>query len=848
MTAPVFDVFNPIGHVEYWLQQPVGDNELVEDMFRDYDFRYEKKGQELNPAIVFRLGLVWAKMALEKARLAGIKNRTVLITRDARKANPEIMDALVAAMRYSGLDVVYTAVDTSNAVTSYSWAVQQFKPLMSIFHTASHVSRASDVFVRGFKVAIMNEMGEGVKSLTRKEIKQYALGEVKKLLKNPEAMTLLRGQKLGNYEAEDVKENVIRFNTLVGVVAAQNGSLYTLGEALKKSNKPLAVLSELEQRYVNTLPLQGIKVVVDGSHTESGILAVETFKRLGAQVIEINTDIQDIWGEHNADPSVRKNLAGLEAKMRETGAHFGLAFDLDGDRGAILVRDAITKDPEKEFLSLAPDNLLGVLLPSLISQWGYGQSGKKIAIIRDVLGTHAVNDRGKELGVEVFQTDAGYPFLKAKKQVLEKEGFVVPMYGERSGHTWLNVSGEVENPLAVAVLFAVLAKQKMDPNAANPVLDVYQSLTIPYSQSPRFQPLFHPDFLIELGKSNNNPTSWRYDPNNPTNPPQVVIELGKDWGIRLLQDEFVAGRSYSTSVGQLTVKEFNSYADPKDEGGLYRYADIVFEQDGKFAGRFVFRASSNDPTFVNSYEAPQWKGEDIQTTGKRKAAIAKLVLGFLMDRKIALVTKEEIASALPHLSAAQVDIAYGKSNLGPVEADLNDKAMTMKSDALLPQEDDDVSPLDAAMNTGEDLDMMRLIGAINALIQSGPLHSVSILYDGEALPSLSWISVLHEKSSEKPGQHLFRYSYYSFADNLVINISDAVRVGSREETVDQAALANPGGIDLNSRNLKMESSGEKVNITFDPAMIAQFKRGDFSGVRIKILDVVPINLMPLLGL
>jgi hypothetical protein len=39
-----------------------------------------------------------------------------------------------------------------------------------------------------------------------------------------------------------------------------------------------------------------------------------------------------------------------------------------------------------------------------------------------------------------------------------------------------------------------------------------------------------------------------------------------------------------------------------------------------------------------------------------------------------------------------------------------------------------------------------------------------------------------------------------------------------------------------------------VNITFDPAMIAQFKRGDFSGVNIKILDVVPVNLMPLLGL
>jgi hypothetical protein len=68
-------------------------------------------------------------------------------------------------------------------------------------------------------------------------------------------------------------------------------------------------------------------------------------------------------------------------------------------------------------------------------------------------------------------------------------------------------------------------------------------------------------------------------------------------------------------------------------------------------------------------------------------------------------------------------------------------------------------------------------------------------------------------------------------------------------TTDKASLAqSPGGIDLNSRHLNLESSGQKVNIAFDPVMIAQFRRGDFSGVRIKILDVVPVNLIPLLGL
>ena len=85
---------------------------------------------------------------------------------------------------------------------------------------------------------------------------------------------------------------------------------------------------------------------------------------------------------------------------------------------------------------------------------------------------------------------------------------------------------------------------------------------------------------------------------------------------------------------------------------------------------------------------------------------------------------------------------------------------------------------------------------------------------------------------------------------LAVSYEEGLFVGDpkRPTIVFHIKDAAMGGIDLASKHLNMESSGEKVNITFDPAMIAQFERGDFSGVRIQILDVVPINLMPLLGL
>jgi len=145
--------------------------DLNRDIFRDYDYRNTGK-QPLKPEVVFRLGLVWAQMAIEKATRAGIETRDVLVAKDARQVEPELVDALIAAMRYAGLNVIFTASKTPNCVTSYSWAVQQFKPLMSIFITASHVSQPPEFLVRGFKVAMLNEKGGNILSMTTKEIKQ----------------------------------------------------------------------------------------------------------------------------------------------------------------------------------------------------------------------------------------------------------------------------------------------------------------------------------------------------------------------------------------------------------------------------------------------------------------------------------------------------------------------------------------------------------------------------------------------------------------------------------------------------------------------------------------------------
>ncbi len=112
------------------------------------------------------------------------------------------------------------------------------------------------------------------------------------------------------------------------------------------------------------------------------------------------------------------------------------------------------------------------------------------------------------------------------------------------------------------------------------------------------------------------------------------------------------------------------------------------------------------------------------------------------------------------------------------------------------------------------------------------------------------IRIYGELKSQDPRNELNKLARGIFNDQAMTSFPDEELDA---QPIDRAATATSqpwerGGIDLNSRTLNLESSGQKVNITFDPAMIEQFKRGDFSGVRIQILDVVPVNLMPLLGL
>lgn len=615
------------------------------DIFRDYDYRSPTRGGfDFSPKRVFFITLAWASMSMEKRDALGIDNDRVVIARDCRKTPKEVIEAMIKAIEYSGLQAIFVG-EKYNCAASYAWAVRKHAPLMGIFLTASHV-KAEDVM--GAKVSIRGRSGE-LESLTTKEIKEASRRRLDEILRDPNYLGLIRGQHIEGIADDDVEPTYVQMATTVGLVASdsfkqgleQRPSLYDLAVSLEKAGD---ILMELD-RYKGIVdeqakPLKGLRFVIEAAHTPSGKLARDVYEALGAEVIVLNEEILELTGQHKADPSIIDNLNELMDKIQETGAHLGLAFDLDGDRGAIVIPtqqvDSVTG---KRFSVLPPDNLMQALLP-FFDRRGYsvGERGR-VAVVRDVLSTKGVDEKAQQLGYETFQTDAGYVYLKAKVRPLKEDGYTVPIYAERSGHAWTHATGAFEDPIVVLLFFGIMGMEFMrdHPGPLYSFSEAFQNNTIPYKQSTRFQPLFGEQLLRELSSDSGNDTGWTVDKGKP---PMKIISMGRHRAIERLREVFQPRVRFNTPVGELVVGEFNFYFD--EEAGINRYADIRFTLDGQDAGSFVFRASSNDPTWVCSFEIPLWPGETFgsETVQKRYDSVGGVVLDYLEKGGLARVAGE----------------------------------------------------------------------------------------------------------------------------------------------------------------------------------------------------------------
>ncbi|MCB1855123.1 MAG: phosphomannomutase/phosphoglucomutase [Halieaceae bacterium] len=79
-----------------------------------------------------------------------------------------------------------------------------------------------------------------------------------------------------------------------------------------------------------------LKIVIDASNGVTGDIAPQLFEELGCEVVPLYCEVDGTFPNHPPDTSNEANLADLAAAVQREGADFGVAFDGDGDRLAVV--------------------------------------------------------------------------------------------------------------------------------------------------------------------------------------------------------------------------------------------------------------------------------------------------------------------------------------------------------------------------------------------------------------------------------------------------------------------------------------------------------------------------------
>lgn len=311
---------------------------------------------------------------------------TVVVARDGRLSGPRLSKALIAGLRDAGRDVIDIGM-VPTPVLYYATNILE-GTRSGVMLTGSH----NPANYNGLKIVLAGETlsGDTITDLYRR------------LAEND----LSQGE--GSLREEDVRERY------------------------------------LEQITGDVVVKRPLKAVVDCGNGVAGELGPELIRRLGVDTIALFDEIDGNFPNHHPDPGKPENLQDLIAKVKETGADIGLAFDGDGDRLGVVT-------PKGEILY--PDRLMMALSEDLIER----VPGARI--IFDVKCTGNLATVIEKAGGTPEMWLTGHSLIKAR---MKETG--AALAGEMSGHIFFKERwfGFDDGIYGAARLLEILAKQDVD--------------------------------------------------------------------------------------------------------------------------------------------------------------------------------------------------------------------------------------------------------------------------------------------------------------------------------------------------------------------------------------------------
>ena len=157
-----------------------------------------------------------------------------------------------------------------------------------------------------------------------------------------------------------------------------------------------------------------LRVVADAGNGAAGPFGPSMLRRIGAEVVELYCDVDGRFPNHHPDPTLPEALADLIARVQETEADLGVAWDGDADRiGVVDVNGRI----------IWGDQLMMLLSREVLARH------PGAPIIFEVKCSQGLVEEIERLGGQPVMYKTGHSLIKGKMKEIH-----APLAGEMSGH------------------------------------------------------------------------------------------------------------------------------------------------------------------------------------------------------------------------------------------------------------------------------------------------------------------------------------------------------------------------------------------------------------------------------
>lgn len=296
------------------------------------------------------------------ARVVG--GEAVVVAHDMRPSSPELATAFAEGVTGQGLDVVFAGLGSTDL----------------LYYGSGHLDLPGAMFTASHNPAEYN----GIKMCRAGAAPisgETGLDDIRRL-------------------AEEIME---------GGAPAHDGPAGTVTH-----RDLLAGYADYLRELVDLSGIRPLRVAVDAGNGMGGHTVPAVLEGLPLEVVPLYFELDGTFPNHPANPLDPDNLVDLQAKVRETGADIGLAFDGDADRCFVVDENGDAVPPSAVTALVAAQEL---------------EREPGATIIHNLITSRAVPEIVRENGGEPVRTRVGHSFIKA---TMAETGAIFG--GEHSAH------------------------------------------------------------------------------------------------------------------------------------------------------------------------------------------------------------------------------------------------------------------------------------------------------------------------------------------------------------------------------------------------------------------------------